>query len=73
MKQRPPPLQRTNKQTNKQKRKKGEDKKKKKPGGPFLKKLPYYLKLSASGWMTGIIIYPSKKQWSKKLLKGLNK
>ena len=48
MKQRPPPpKEQTNKQTNKQKQKKGEDKKKQEDLS--LKKLPYYLKLSASG------------------------
>ena len=45
MKQRPPPKEQTNKQTNKNKKRE----KTKKTGGPFLKKLPYYLKLSASG------------------------
>ena len=48
MKQCPPPKEQTNKQTNQQTKTKKREKTKK-TGGPFLKKLPYYLKLSASG------------------------
>ena len=49
MKQRPPPKEQTNKQKNKQTNKNKKREKTKETGGPFLKKLPYYLKLSASG------------------------